>query len=154
MTPEEIKEFEEILKGIDKDELDGDKEGWWETSTGVEFGTKKLKECLQFLSQVAQNHYQQGLKEGERIETVICAAVKADDGTIYACRRHGHGLLAIQFDGKKPLRNGSDEQQGFLTTRGRYVSRAEGRKLQDAAGIPSADKGGYRAQTLFSEDLY
>lgn len=44
--------------------------------------------------------------------------------------------------------------QGFITNRGRFVSRTEGRKLQDAAGIPSADREGYRGNTLFSEDLY
>ena len=35
----------DILKGIDKTEteLDG---GWWETSTGAEFGSRKLKEIL------------------------------------------------------------------------------------------------------------
>lgn len=32
-----------ILKGIDKDEIE-DVDGWWETSTGVEFGEKKLHE--------------------------------------------------------------------------------------------------------------
>lgn len=85
-------------------------------------------------------------------EIVICAAVKAEDGTIYPCRRHGHGLLAIQFDNKKPIK--SHEQQGFLTSKNRYVSREEGRKLQDVAGIPSVSKDGYRSNTLFSEDLY
>lgn len=34
-----------ILKGIDKDEYE-DKDGWWETSTGSEFGKRKLKEIL------------------------------------------------------------------------------------------------------------
>lgn len=35
----------EILKGIDKVESESD-DGWWETSTGAEFGAKKLKEIL------------------------------------------------------------------------------------------------------------
>ena len=37
-----------ILFGIDKD--DGEIDGWWETSTGVNFGTKKLKEVKDFIS--------------------------------------------------------------------------------------------------------
>lgn len=32
-----------ILKGIDQCEAD-DKDGWWETSTGAEFGAKRLVE--------------------------------------------------------------------------------------------------------------
>jgi hypothetical protein len=38
-----IEKIREILKGIDKD-ISQDKDGWWETSTGAEFGAKKLKE--------------------------------------------------------------------------------------------------------------
>ena len=38
-----IKKIRETLKGIDKD-ICQDKDGWWETSTGAEFGAKKLKE--------------------------------------------------------------------------------------------------------------
>lgn len=41
-------EIDIILDGIDKDETEH-KSGWWETSTGVEFGKKKLvevKECI------------------------------------------------------------------------------------------------------------
>ena len=33
----------EILKGIDKDQCSSD-DGWWETSSGAEFGANKLKE--------------------------------------------------------------------------------------------------------------
>jgi hypothetical protein len=38
-----IENIRDILKGIDKDTCQ-DKDGWWETSTGAEFGAKKLKE--------------------------------------------------------------------------------------------------------------
>jgi len=34
-----------ILSGIDKTETDSD-DGWWETSTGAEFGARKLQEVL------------------------------------------------------------------------------------------------------------
>lgn len=46
------------------------------------------------------------------------------------------------------------ENEGFITSKNRYVSREEGKKLQEKAGIKSADKNGYRHKTLFSEDLY
>ena len=38
-----IGKLNEILKGIDKDECESS-DGWWETSSGAEFGAKKLKE--------------------------------------------------------------------------------------------------------------
>lgn len=85
-------------------------------------------------------------------ETVICAAVKLEDGRILNCHRHGDGMLNAHHNSWK-LHEGI-EQQGFTTSKGRYVSREEGRKLQDAAGILSADREGYRGTTLFSEDLY
>ena len=85
-------------------------------------------------------------------EIVICAAIKCSDGTILRCHRHGDGMLAAHERGLK-LWDGI-EQQGFITSQNRYVGREEGRKLQDAAGIPSFDKDGYRGTTLFSEDLY
>ena len=38
-----IEQTKELLKGIDETELNG---GWWETSTGAEFGAEKLKELI------------------------------------------------------------------------------------------------------------
>ncbi len=45
-------------------------------------------------------------------------------------------------------------EQGFVTSAGRFVNRAEGRRLQDAAGVSSVAPGGYRGGLLYSEDLY
>ena len=86
------------------------------------------------------------------LEIVICAGIKLKDGRVLRCHRHGDGMLNAHHNGWE-LFNGI-EQQGFITSKGRYVSREEGRKLQDKAGIKSADKDGYRGNTLFSEDLY
>ncbi|MGE3278053.1 MAG: hypothetical protein AB7O67_23320 [Vicinamibacterales bacterium] len=47
-----------------------------------------------------------------------------------------------------------EDAQGFVTSRGRYVTRSEGRQLQEAAGIGSVSPSGYRGDLLFSEDLY
>jgi hypothetical protein len=46
--------------------------------------------------------------------------------------------------------------QGFITSANRYVDRYEGFRLQEAAGIESVSKDGYRegCRQLFSEDLY
>lgn len=84
------------------------------------------------------------------VEIVICAAIKTKDGQIIRGHRHGDAIMTasrmkISLEGHK---------QGFVTSRNRYVSRELGRKLQEKAGIPSADSEGYRGATLFSEDLY
>ncbi len=85
-------------------------------------------------------------------EIVICSGIKLKDGRVLRCHRHGDGMLNAHHNGWE-LAEGM-EQQGFVTSTGRYVSREEGRKLQDVAGIKSVDKDGYRNNTLFSEDLY
>lgn len=85
-------------------------------------------------------------------EICICAAVKAHDGTIYRGHRHGDCMITIRREKKEIGSSGHD--QGFMTSNNRFVTRTEGRILQDKAGIPSADPEGYRGNTLFSEDLY
>jgi hypothetical protein len=40
-----IEEIKELLKGIDETETQSN-EGWWETSTGADFGAEKLKELI------------------------------------------------------------------------------------------------------------
>jgi hypothetical protein len=84
------------------------------------------------------------------MEICICAAVLATDGTIVRGHRHADCIYSIIRMNKTP--SNSVDAQGFITSTGRYVSREEGRKLQDAANIKS--KVGYKGQTLFSEDLY
>jgi len=86
-------------------------------------------------------------------EICICAAIKLNDGTVVRGHRHAdcfHAGVAEHLD-QKELMIGD---QGFITSYNRYVTREEGRKLQDAAGIPSASPEGYMRGTLFSEDLY
>jgi hypothetical protein len=56
-------------------------------------------------------------------------------------------------EGTEPLSKG-DMGQGFITSLGRFVNRAEGYALQVKAGIKSNAKDGYRNHRLFSEDLY
>lgn len=95
-------------------------------------------------------------------ETIICSAVKSEDGKIYRGHRHGDAMrvcsgtkiiLPTGVCRQRKLWNGRS-QQGFITSRNRYVLRKEARKLQEDAGIKSVDKDGYRHDTLFSEDLY
>lgn len=85
-------------------------------------------------------------------EIVICAAVKTTTGRVIRGHRHGDCIKAIVSRGLKPSK--SITAQGFITSKNRYVTREQGRKIQDAAGIPSASPEGYMRGTLFSEDLY
>lgn len=95
-------------------------------------------------------------------EIVICSAVKLGN-RIWRGHRHGHALQAMRDElgwemTGKDLHNlyigDGKMEQGFITSKNRYVSREEGRILQDLSGIKSVDKDGYRYDTLFSEDLY
>lgn len=86
-------------------------------------------------------------------EICICAAIKLKDGRIYRGHRHGDCFRAM-MDEKVKKEDYIESEQGFMTTKNRFVGREEGRKLQELAGIKSADREGYRGKTLFSEDLY
>lgn len=44
----EIENIKVILKGIDKTETESC-DGWWETTTGSEFGKQKLQELIEYL---------------------------------------------------------------------------------------------------------
>ncbi len=99
-------------------------------------------------------------------EVVVCAAIRLPDGRVIRGHRHGDcirtakelvdhrhsiGLEPTNYEGLRGSMAG--DSQGFISSRNRYVTRAEGMQLQLAAGIESVAEGGYRG-TLFSEDLY
>lgn len=93
-------------------------------------------------------------------EIVICSAIKWKN-KIWRGHRHGDCMgvardeLSFKYNRKQILNlKGLFENQGFMTSKNRFVTREEGRILQDKAGIKSVDKDGYRGNTLFSEDLY
>lgn len=87
-------------------------------------------------------------------EIIICAAVKMPDG--FVVRGHRHADCYHNLYGRPKYKEAvfGKTEEGFITSKNRFVGREEGRKIQDAAGIPSADRDGYRHNTLFSEDLY
>jgi hypothetical protein len=88
-------------------------------------------------------------------EIVICAAVKTPSGLIVRGHRHCDCYHNIsQRPGYEEPESVCYCDEGFITSKNRYVDRNEGWKIQTAAGIASADPGGYRHETLFSEDLY
>lgn len=80
-------------------------------------------------------------------EVCICAAVRSGPQLV-RCQRHFHGLMVLGEVAAKCA------EQGFITSRNRFVDREEGLRLQLAAGVASISDGGYRGNLLFSEDLY
>ena len=43
-----IEDIKELLKGIDQTENESD-DGWWETSTGAEFGRNRLNNLIELI---------------------------------------------------------------------------------------------------------
>ena len=89
------------------------------------------------------------------MEIIICAAVKTPSGLIVRGHRHCdcYHNLSCRSEYKDP-KSITFCEEGFITSKNRYVGREEGLKIQLAAGIKSADRDGYRKDYLFSEDLY
>lgn len=96
-------------------------------------------------------------------EIVICSAICLPDGRIFRGHRHADCIRtafeSVKWNGgvdpgEHHWRADMSGDQGFITSRNRYVDRKEGMRLQLAAGIESVAPGGYRGKTLFSEDLY
>lgn len=90
----------------------------------------------------------------QSVETVICSAIKTVEGLIVRGHRHGDCMRTASQIPRVDDEKLNESEQGFITSRNRFVDRLEGRRLQDAAGIPSVALGGYRGAVLFSEDLY
>lgn len=93
------------------------------------------------------------------LEICICAAIRLPDGKLFRGNRHFHCIKdAVEWyeytHGVGTWDSSLCDDQGFITSRGRYVDREEGYKLQIAAGIASVAEGGYRGEVLYSEDLY
>ncbi len=88
-------------------------------------------------------------------EFCVCAAIKTQDGLIIRGHRHAdcYRTLSNRPDYKNHVKLFIIEE-GFITSRNRFVDRKFGRLLQDRAGIPSVNKDGYRGGILYSEDLY
>ena len=90
------------------------------------------------------------------IEIVICAAVRASDGKVVRGHRHNDAMRTLQgmpaYREERPY----GDNQGFVTSRNRYVNRTEGCEIQKTAGIKSVMPEGeqYLGGELYSEDLY
>lgn len=85
-------------------------------------------------------------------EIVICAAMITLDGTIIRGHRHHNCRDTAIGMGLKV--NSHPDNQGFITSKNRFVNRHTAYCLQIGNKIESVAPGGYRGQELYSEDLY
>lgn len=85
-------------------------------------------------------------------EVCICAALLLDNGRIIRGHRHDDCMHYLHKSGHQG--RVTQEMQGFVTSRNRWVSREEGARLQNAAGVVSAMTQQPISGILFSEDLY
>lgn len=83
-------------------------------------------------------------------EICIVAAIRTVEGIIVRGQRHSDCFEAATKINAIDTARIIDCTQGFVTSRNRFVTRMEGRKLQDAAGLRVISAG----NTLTSEDLY
>lgn len=89
-------------------------------------------------------------------EQCICAAIKLTNGEVWRGHRHD-GAIKYAMDAGVTKQEIYDAEQGFITSRNRFVGREEGARLQHDAGIVSAETGNLPEREggmLFSEDLY
>ncbi len=90
--------------------------------------------------------------DSDQQEVCIKAAIQMDDGSVLVGRRHADIMAEVWIT--RPDYRFTQLSQGFLTNKGRFVSRSYGSYLQREAGIFSADTGRQVGSRLLSEDLY
>jgi hypothetical protein len=95
------------------------------------------------------------LKALAQPEQCICAAIQLPNGEVWRGHRHDGAIITAGKAGatREDIANA---EQGFITSRNRFVGRKEGARLQAIAGIVSPDTGWIPRpdRELFSEDLY
>lgn len=93
---------------------------------------------------------------GRRVRRVVCAAIRAEDGSLLLGIRHYssdmHEQIAERREGWKFLRRNGDDQ-GFVDQRGEYMTRRQAWNVAEAAG--QVRRAGHDGDgVLYSEDLY
>lgn len=89
-------------------------------------------------------------------EFCVCAAVRLDDGRIVRGHRHDDCIQTVLKwkDAGQDVGSIHQEQQGFVTSTGRFVGREEAMILQQACGATTPTGHPLRGSILTSEDLY
>lgn len=118
-------------------------------------GDERWGTCLRCQRDAAEATVREQAAQIARLqaEVCICAAIRLDDGEVFRGHRHNDAIRTAGNAGVERARIHRAEQ-GFITSRNRFVGREEGAALQRAAGIVSAQTGALPEGMLFSEDLY
>lgn len=89
---------------------------------------------------------------------VVCAAIRAADGTLLLGARHYDRLMhQIIGEGAKRFANRNGDDQGFIDQWGVYMTRQEAYQVASDAGqilYPENCVNGLDGPALFSEGLY
>lgn len=91
---------------------------------------------------------------------VVCAAIRAADGSVLIGTRHYAPDMHVQIDARRDgykFKHRHDEDQGFIDQRHVYMTREEAYRVALAAGqirYPSACGEGLDGPKLYSEGLY
>lgn len=95
-----------------------------------------------------------------RVRRVVCAAIRAADGTLLLGVRHYspdmHAQIDARRDGEK-FKQRHDEDQGFADQWGRYMTREEAYRVAEEQGQIydwRACGNGLEGRKLYSEALY
>lgn len=114
---------------------------------------------LEFIgdADVQQNYPKMG-SGNTHYEVPACAAIQVKImgvSVIFAGKRHNDCISAINYAGHRD-EYVKEHVQGFMTTRGRFVTRFQALQLMKRAGRKTArnDQDEFHGGELFSEDLY
>ena len=126
--------------------------GGWCVGAGSTDDTNEWSGGRQVFS---RNSFDEDIKKLVEKEFVICAAIRMKDGYIIRGHRHSDAIATMKGIPRYKDEWAFGEDQGFVTSKNRYVTRKEGYEIQKAAGIESHDKENpYVERELYSEDLY
>lgn len=120
--------------------------------------------CITKIS-CSENSYQNFMTIKTKGERIICAAVyfksskkyehqpkNIESGFVLAGWRHFNILPIAKLLNRKMI--GPDHTQGFLTSKGRFVNRQEGRVIAYNAKQTKSLISNGKIKDLFSEDIY
>ncbi len=85
------------------------------------------------------------------MEIIICAAIRMSDGYIVRGHRHNNCIRTASEIPKYQGEKWHGDDQGFITSTGRYVGRKEAYEIASAAKQLKYDN---ISKELYSEDLY
>jgi hypothetical protein len=88
------------------------------------------------------------------MEIIICAAIRMSDGYIVRGHRHNNCIRTASEIPKYQGEKWHGDDQGFITSTGRYVDRKEAFEIASKANQLKYDLSRATTKELYSEDLY